>query len=63
MDDGINNEGDDALLAKENVRTKAVTKSAITGLNHLAKWPPVNITFQNIKYEVFDFEGKFYFLN
>lgn len=53
--------GAETLLSKENtiqLKPKPTTK---TGLNHLAKWPPVNIHFENIKYEICDFEGNFFF--
>lgn len=28
-----------------------------TGLRHLSQWPPVNIEFNDIKYDILDFEG------
>uniref|UniRef100_A0A336LSC6 CSON015173 protein n=1 Tax=Culicoides sonorensis TaxID=179676 RepID=A0A336LSC6_CULSO len=54
MDDSTSNR--ETLLLKENGQTSLVTKTTKTGLNHLAKWPPVNINFNNIKYEICDFD-------
>ncbi|XP_063701288.1 ATP-binding cassette subfamily G member 4-like [Culicoides brevitarsis] len=42
----------DVLLTEVNV---PVTQNARTGLNHLAKWPLVDLSFQNIKYDISDF--------